>query len=109
MVVSVLRDAGLGALVESESVETLATGFQFTEGPLWCPDGSLLFQDISDHLSKGGRVELRGFGVFSTRSREARMGRNPRTGQDVPVAAKKALHFKPGRQMLARLQAKPAD
>jgi len=70
---------------------------------------SLFFQDISDHLSKSGRVELRGFGVFSTRSREARMGRNPRTGQDVPVAAKKALHFKPGRQMLARLQAKPAD
>jgi gluconolactonase len=42
----ILRDAGLSELVESEEVECLAKGFQFTEGPLWCPDGSLLFQDI---------------------------------------------------------------
>jgi gluconolactonase len=41
----ILRDAGLSELVESEEVECLARGFQFTEGPLWCPDGSLLFQD----------------------------------------------------------------
>ena len=40
------RDAGLSELVESEALEQLADGFQFTEGPLWCPDGSLLFQDI---------------------------------------------------------------
>jgi gluconolactonase len=42
---TILRDRGLSALVAGE-VETLATGFQFTEGPLWCSDGSLLFQDI---------------------------------------------------------------
>src|SRR3954469_23603136 len=42
---TVLRDDGLSALVVGD-VETLAEGFQFTEGPLWCPDGSLLFQDI---------------------------------------------------------------
>ncbi len=41
----VLRDAGLSALVAGE-LETLAGGFQFTEGPLWCPDGSILFQDL---------------------------------------------------------------
>lgn len=44
--VNVLRDAGLSALLDSQSVQTLAAGFQFTEGPLWKPDGSLLFQDI---------------------------------------------------------------
>jgi gluconolactonase len=44
--VTILRDAGLSELVESPEVECLARGFQFTEGPLWCPDGSLLFQDI---------------------------------------------------------------
>jgi len=43
---AILRDAGLSDLIESETVERLAGGFQFTEGPLWCPDGSLLFQDI---------------------------------------------------------------
>jgi gluconolactonase len=44
--VPILRDAGLADLIESATVERLAGGFQFTEGPLWCPDGSLLFQDI---------------------------------------------------------------
>jgi gluconolactonase len=43
---TILRDAGLGDLVESAEPERLAGGFQFTEGPLWCLDGSLLFQDI---------------------------------------------------------------
>jgi gluconolactonase len=41
----ILRDAGLSDLVEADEVECLARGFVFTEGPLWCPDGSLLFQD----------------------------------------------------------------
>ncbi len=41
----ILRDAGLSGLVESPAVEHLAGGFEFTEGPLWCPDGSILFQD----------------------------------------------------------------
>jgi gluconolactonase len=43
---SVLRDAGVSGLLTDEPVETLAEGFQFTEGPLWCPDGSVLVQDI---------------------------------------------------------------
>ena len=46
MMVTILRDAGLSALIESDAIERLAGGFQFTEGPLWQPDGSLLFQDI---------------------------------------------------------------
>jgi gluconolactonase len=48
---TILRDAGLMGLVESEQVERLAAGFQFTEGPLWQPDGSLLFQDIKAERS----------------------------------------------------------
>src|ERR1700758_2150192 len=43
--VQILRDAGLSKLVEGREVECLARGFEFTEGPLWCPDDSLLFQD----------------------------------------------------------------
>jgi gluconolactonase len=43
---TILRDAGLSGLVESDSLSERAGGFQFTEGPLWCPDGSILFQDI---------------------------------------------------------------
>ena len=43
---TILREAGLSRLLESEALDRLAGGFQFTEGPLWCRDGSLLFQDI---------------------------------------------------------------
>ena len=41
----ILRDAGLSDLIESPFVACVASGFEFTEGPLWCPDGSILFQD----------------------------------------------------------------
>jgi len=62
-----------------------------------------IFNEITAQLAKGGRVELRGFGAFSTRSREARTGRNPRTGEQVEVDAKKVPYFKPGKEMRERL------
>lgn len=64
---------------------------------------STLFSAITDQLAKGGRVELRGFGAFSTRAREGRVGRNPRTGEPVTVPAKRVPYFKPGKEMRARL------
>ncbi|MDF7775197.1 integration host factor subunit beta [Sphingomonas sp. AOB5] len=64
---------------------------------------SVFFDEISDRLSQDGRVELRGFGAFSTRARDARTGRNPRTGETVDVDAKRVPYFKPGKEMRARL------
>jgi integration host factor subunit beta len=64
---------------------------------------SAIFDSITDQLSQGGRVELRGFGAFSTRKRDARIGRNPRTGQSVDVNAKRVPYFKPGKEMRDRL------
>ena len=61
------------------------------------------FDEISGRLSADGRVELRGFGAFSTRARDARTGRNPRTGEPVEVTAKRVPYFKPGKEMRARL------
>ena len=61
------------------------------------------FDQIVDRLAQGGRVELRGFGAFSTRARDARTGRNPRTGDTVAVDAKRVPYFKPGKEMRARL------
>ncbi|WP_022682611.1 integration host factor subunit beta [Sphingobium bisphenolivorans] len=66
----------------------------------------LFFKEIVDRLSNGGRVELRGFGAFTTRPREARTGRNPRTGEQVPVCAKRVPYFKPGKEMRERLNVK---
>lgn len=59
----------------------------------------IFFNEISQRLAAGGRVELRGFGAFSTRSREARQGRNPRTGESVDVEAKRVPYFRPGKEM----------
>ena len=63
----------------------------------------LFFREIIDRLASGGRVELRGFGAFSTRDREARKGRNPRTGTSVDVPAKRVPYFKAGKEIRERL------
>ena len=63
-----------------------------------------IFEAIAAQLVAGGRIELRGFGAFSTRARLARTGRNPRTGAPVDVSATHAVHFKPGKEMRERLR-----
>ena len=65
-----------------------------------------IFDAITARLAAGGRVELRGFGTFTTRARDARTGRNPRTGDPVDVEAKRVPYFKPGKEMRARLNIK---
>lgn len=66
---------------------------------------NIFFDEISARLAEGGRVELRGFGAFSTRARDARKGRNPRTGEAVDVPAKRAPYFKPGKEIRRTLNA----
>jgi integration host factor subunit beta len=62
-----------------------------------------IFDEIAAALSRGDRVELRGFGAFSVKRREARVGRNPRTGASVAVAEKHIPFFKTGKQLRERL------
>ena len=62
-----------------------------------------VFDRISEQLAEGGRVELRGFGTFTTRARDGRVGRNPRTGEAVDVQPKRVPYFKPGKEMRHRL------
>ena len=64
---------------------------------------SAIFDEITDALAEGNRVELRGFGAFSVKNRPARTGRNPRTGELVDVTAKRVPYFKPGKEMRQRL------
>ena len=64
---------------------------------------------MTEALADGDRVELRDFGTFAARDREARTGRNPRSGKLVVVAAKRAVHFKPSKAMRARLNFTLAD
>lgn len=62
-----------------------------------------VFEEMAEALESGGRVELRGFGAFSVRKREERMGRNPSNGDRVYVPAKKVPFFRAGKALLARL------
>ncbi|MEQ8655702.1 MAG: integration host factor subunit beta [Hyphomicrobiales bacterium] len=66
-----------------------------------------ILDTISDALARGDRVELRGFGAFSVKNRPARVGRNPRTGEQVQVDAKAVPFFKTGKEMRQRLN--PGD
>lgn len=66
----------------------------------------IFFSEITGQLARGGRVELRGFGAFTTRARDARTGRNPRTGEAVAITAKKVPFFKPGKEIRERLNTK---
>lgn len=62
-----------------------------------------IFDEITDAMARGDRVELRGFGAFSVKSRPARLGRNPRTGETVQVEEKHAPYFKTGKDLRERL------
>lgn len=64
---------------------------------------STIFNEMADALVRGDRVELRGFGAFTVRSRGARIGRNPRTGMSVHVPAKSVPSFKTGKELRGQL------
>jgi integration host factor subunit beta len=59
---------------------------------------------MAETLSTGGRIEIRGFGSFSVRLREPRLGRNPKTGASVEMNARYVPHFKPGKELRERVK-----
>jgi integration host factor subunit beta len=64
---------------------------------------STVFEEVTEALVRGDRVELRGFGAFSVRHRSSRVGRNPRTGEEVRVPDKAVPYFKTGKELRDRL------
>lgn len=68
---------------------------------------STIFEEITAALARGDRVELRGFGAFSTKQRDPRTGRNPRTGAAVSVTGKAVPYFKPGKELRERVNGGP--
>ncbi len=67
---------------------------------------STIFEEIVNAMARGDRVELRGFGAFSVKQRDARVGRNPRTGESVQVEEKHVPFFKTGKLLRDRLNGK---
>ena len=90
-------------MIRSELLQTLAS-----ENPDLRPEEieqvvTIFFDEIAKRLAEGGRVELRGFGAFSVKNRPARVGRNPRTGEQVDVGEKYVPQFKAGKEIRERL------
>jgi integration host factor subunit beta len=67
---------------------------------------STIFEEIINTMAEGDRVELRGFGAFSVKKRDPRIGRNPRTGESVSVEEKHVPFFKTGKLLRDRLNGK---
>ena len=92
-------------MTKSELIETIAS----KQSHLTYSDVEIsvktLLEKMSQTLASGGRIEIRGFGIFTVRTRAPRIGRNPKTGEMVPIPTKHALHFKPSRKFNARVNA----
>jgi len=97
---------GMGRMIRSELIQKIAD-----ENPhLYQRDVerivNTIFEEIIETMARGDRVELRGFGAFSVKKREARVGRNPRTGASVQVDEKHVPFFKTGKLLRDRLNGK---
>lgn len=91
------------ALTKSELIERIAA----RQDLLTAKDVELavktIVEQMSEALSTGGRIEIRGFGSFSLHFREPRVGRNPKTGESVTLEGKYVPHFKPGKELKDRV------
>lgn len=65
----------------------------------------MFFQELSDALVKGEEIKLSGFGNFSLRDKRQRPGRNPKTGEEIPITARRVVTFRPGQKLKARVEA----
>lgn len=96
-------------MTRSELVERLAARM----GQLTLRDAEqavkTIFDVMATSLSKGHRIEIRGFGSFTVNHRRPRVGRNPRSGESVLVPEKRVAHFKPGKILRAAVESIPTD
>src|SRR3954451_23040960 len=103
------RHPATGAMTKSELIAELASSNPHLRGADVELIVATIFDQITGALARGERVELRGFGPFTVKRRNARTGRNPRTGESVPVDEKAVPFFKAGKELRDRVnRGKPA-
>ena len=91
------------AIVKSKLLKQLANNYpNFLQKDL-SKFTDIILHEIKSALKRGDRVELRGFGVFSTNTQKARISRNPRTGEKVNTPEKKTIHFKMSKDLFKKL------
>lgn len=69
----------------------------------------LMFEEIRQTLENGEQVKLSGFGNFDLREKNQRPGRNPKTGEEIPISARRVVTFRPGQKLKARVEAYAPD
>ena len=102
------RPVGSIAFTRAKIAEAVAGAIDVSRGDA---DAILtaILSGIAGALNRGDKIELRGFGTFTTRQRGARVGRNPRTGAQVDVPAKRVPHFKPAKELLKIINRNSGD
>ncbi|MET4578906.1 integration host factor subunit beta [Ottowia thiooxydans] len=96
-------------MTRSDLVELLAERFgQLTHRDAEAAVKTIL-DSMSDALTRGHRIEVRGFGSFSINRRAPRLGRNPRTGESVQIPERRVPHFKPGKALRETIGAQSVD
>ena len=90
-------------MIKSELIDKLADGNPHLMQRDVVKVVNVIFEEITGALTRGDRVELRGFGAFSVKHRPGRTGRNPRTGDQVDVTEKFVPYFKTGKELRIRL------
>lgn len=90
-------------MVRSQLVDEIMMKFPFLKKKEADKAVAVFFEEIMKGLARGDRIELRGFGAFSVRHRDGRMGRNPKNGESVTVPPKAAPFFKAGKEIRVRL------
>lgn len=92
-------------MTKSELIELIARKqLQFTQKDVELAVNQII-DSMIESLAAGDRIEIRGFGSFSLHHRQARMGRNPKTGEQVELPAKRVPHFKPGKSLREKVDA----
>jgi len=84
-------------------IESIASGAQISRVAAERGLNSML-ETIAEAIESGERVTLMGFGSFTVVERAPRLGRNPKTGEEVPIPARKSVRFRPGKELLTKLQ-----
>jgi len=102
-------DVQENTMTKSELMESLARKLHARQDSLAHKDVELavktMLEQMTQALSVGERIEIRGFGSFSLHFRPPRLGRNPKTGDPVPLEGKYVPHFKPGKELRERVNA----
>jgi integration host factor subunit beta len=90
-------------MTKSELIESLALQYPHLPVPTVEAAVRTIIEQVTNKLEEGGRIEIRGFGSFCLHYREPRVGRNPKTGEQVKLEGKSVPHFKPGKSLRERV------